>query len=298
MKRHLTFLIMIMFFALYLTGCNSKPFPVNKNQDTQTPVDSADKEGQNDSSALTVEKIIEKYTDENLGKLVKTYDYKNYILVEYLNTSDIQCFDIYNLETGDRDVMLLGCNAEVFNFSSGDRIVFKSDGTIQQTGEKYFPYYLTCYRAKEINGGEDDFHYGRTDLYKSINEEVEFGVKSNEMICDLKVTLLGLELAFAPQKGKEADFYAGSTTIPVMKTSYEGNKNQFVTEIYSTSISPELLTKEFKEQNSFIDSVQIKEKGLNSLVIIKLKESAKFYTAEHGNSENFPYVKFIFKSNR
>jgi hypothetical protein len=75
-------------------------------------------------------------------------------------------------------------------------------------------------------------------------------------------------------------------------------KYQFVIEIYRASISPEFLRKEFKENNSDIDSVQIKEKGLNSLVIINLKESVKYYTAEYGNSENFPYVKFIFKSNR
>jgi hypothetical protein len=118
------------------------------------------------------------------------------------------------------------------------------------------------------------------------------------MISDLKVNLMGLELAFAPQKGKEGEFNAGNQTIPVMKTSYDQNKNQFIIELISTSINPELLRKEFKEQNSYIDSVQIKEKGLNALVIVKLKDSAKFYTAEHGNSENFPYVKFIFKSNR
>ncbi|NGX96102.1 MAG: hypothetical protein G4V63_13030 [Candidatus Afipia apatlaquensis] len=296
MRKHLIFLVMCAFFTLCLIGCTSGPSPSKNNQDTQQSANTNDKGTQINKAALTVEKIKEKYTSGGLGKIANMYDYRNFILVEYLNPSNIQCFDLYNLETGDRDVMELGCNAKVFDFSSGDRIVFESDGTNQMDGQKLFPYYITYTRAKEVTGSENDFSCGMADLYKLIDEEVEFGVKENEMISDLKVTLTGLELEFAPQKGKEGEFYSGSTAIPVMKTSYDQNKNQFVIEVFSTSISPELLRKAFKEQNRYIKSVQFKEKGSNSSVIINLKDSAKYYTAESCNDEEFPYVNLIFRN--
>lgn len=287
---------MCLLFALCLIGCTSEPSSSKYNQDTGQPVSTNDTSVQNKKAALTIEKIKEKYTGGGLGKIVNTYDYRNYILVEYLNPSNIQCFDLYNLETGDRDIMELGCNAKVFDFSSGDRVVFESDGTNQRDGIKLFPYYLTYTRIKEITGSENDFSCDRRDLYKLLDEGVEFGVKENEMISDLKVTLTGLELEFAPQKGKEGEFFAGDAAIPVMKTSYDRNKNQFTIELFSTSISPELLRKAFKEQNHYINSVQIKEKGSNSLVMINFKDAAKYYTAQSCNVEEFPYINFIFKS--
>lgn len=296
MKKNISLLIMCIFFTLSIVGCNSQSRFVNKNHDTKSHVNLKDKEGLNSGTVLSLEQIKEKYTENSLGKLIKTYDYKNYILVEYLNNGGYQCFDLYNLETGDRDEMYLGCNAEVFSFASGDRIEFMSDGTHQASGRKYFPYYAVYTRAKEITGSETDFNYGKRELYKSISEGVEFGSKRNEMISDLKVTLMGLELAFAPQKGKESEFYAGNIFIPVMKTSYDQNKNQLIIELVDTLVSQELLSKKFKEQNSYIDSVQIKEKDVNSLVIINLKNDAQYYTAEDGSCEKFPYVRFIFKS--
>lgn len=287
-----------MFFILYLTGCHTEPYLKNNNQDIQTPANSTDKDSTKVTTKLTIEKIIERYTEEDLGKFVKTYDYKNYILVEYLNPAGYQCFDLYNLETGDRDVMMLGNNAQVFNFSSGDTIEFKSDGTHQMSGHKYFPYYAVYTRAEEITESENDFHYVERELYLPINEDVEFGVKDCEIVSDFKVTLTGLELEFATQKGKETEFYAGNIDIPVMKTSYDQNKNQFTIELINTSIDRELLRKVFIEQDRYINSVQFKEKGSNSLVIINLKDMAKYYTAEIDHAEGFPYVKFTFSSFR
>jgi hypothetical protein len=288
-----------MLFTLCLTGCKSGHSIKNTNQESQTSADSADsadKAVSEGATVLTLENIKERYTEEGLGKFVETYDYKNYILIEYLNPAGYQCFDLYNLQTGDRDVMLLGCNAEVFNFSSGDSITFKSDGTHQMSGRRYFPYYAVYTRAKEITGNETDFRYGKRELYKPISEGVEFGGGKNcESILDLKVTLMGLEIAFAPQKGREGEFYAGNIDMPVMKTSYDQNKNQLIIEVVDTLVNQELLKKQFREQNKYIDSVQIREKGLNSSVIITLKDDAKYYTAENGNSEEFPYVRFIFK---
>lgn len=298
MKKYLSLLIISLSFTALFIGCKPEYSSTKNGQDVKQPVAADTKESSQNVSGITLEKIKEKYTNENLGKIVKTYDYSNYILVEYLNTANIQCFDLYNLKTGDRDVILMESTAKVFNFSSGDRIVFESDGTNQANGHKYFPCYITCYRAEEVTGNENDFYMKSSDLYRPIGEKVEFGVKDNEMISDLKITLTGFELQFSAQKGKEGSFYADYTTIPVIKTSCGQNKNQFLLELFNTSVSPELLKKAFKEQNRYIDSLEVKEKGSNSMIVINLKDTGKFYTAkfEHGENDDFPSVRFIFRS--
>lgn len=87
----------------------------------------------------TMEKIKEKYTTENIGKVVDISTYQNYVLVEYSNDSAIsQGFDLYNLKTGDRDIMPLNSKARVFQFASSDYIVFESDGVNPLNGHRFF----------------------------------------------------------------------------------------------------------------------------------------------------------------
>lgn len=298
MKRHILLSILSLTLITFFVSCEINPFSSNNNQNIKPAASSDTKEVSNDVPVLTLDKIREKYKNESIGEIIKTYDYSNYILVEYMNGAYQQRFALYNLKTGDRDIMPLDSEANVFDFSSGDRIVFKALGINQLNGHKYFPYFITCSRVEEITGSEYDFYSISRDLYKPISEEVEFGVKSGEMISDLKVTLTGFEMEFSPQKGKEGTFYADYTTIPVMRTSYNSDKNQFLVELISTSISPELLKKAFKEQNRYINSIEFQEKGLNSLVIVNLKETGKFYSAVSNQYEyvEFPSVRFIFRS--
>lgn len=298
MKRYAFLFVLSLALTTFLAGCSSIQFSERSNQNIDPAVSSVPKDTPKDASILTLEKIKEKYKKESIGEIIKTYDYKNYVLVEYLNGAHQQRYDLFNLKTGDRDIMPLDSEANVFDFSSGDRIVFKSLGINQLNDHKYFPYFITCNRVEEIIGSEYDFHMISRDLYKPINEEVEFGVKSGEMISDLRVTLTGFEMEFAPQEGKEDIFYADYTTIPVMKTSYNSSKNQFLVELLSTTISPDLLKKVFMEQNRYINSIEFKEKSLNSLVIVNLKDAGKFYSAVSNQYEytEFPSVRFIFRN--
>ncbi|MDF2671818.1 MAG: hypothetical protein K0R09_83 [Clostridiales bacterium] len=297
MKRHTILFILTLALITFLTSCSSILFSKKNNKNIDSTVSSVTKEVSKDVSVLTPEKIKEKYKTENIGEIVEIYDYKNYILVQYVNESSKQCFDLYNLETGDRDILSVGSEAEIFNFSSGDHIELKATGLDQFSGIKGFPYYIVCNRVEEVTGRENDFHVGKRELYKQINEEEEFGVKRDGMLSDMKVTLTGFEMEFAPQKGKEMEFYAGSVTTQAMKTSYDNITNQFLIELISTTVSPEMLKKEIEEQNRYIDSIEVKEKGANSLVIVNLKDTGKLYTAEWEQDE-FPRVRFIFRSSR
>lgn len=289
MKRHILILFLSLALSISLVSCKSGLFTSNKGQDINSPVVYDTKE----ASALTLEKIMEKYKNENLGEIIQTYDYKNYILVKYVDERSRQCFDLYNLETGDRDILSEGIEAEIFRFASGDQIELKSNGFNQFSGQKDFPYYIVFTRVKEVPGSEYDFHSGKRTLYKRISEEEEFGVKRDGMLQDLRVTLTGFEIEFAPQSGKEAEFYAGNVTIQAMKTSYDSTKNQLLIEIINTTVSPEL-KKRIEEQNRYIRSIGVKEIGSDSLITVNLKDTCKFYTAELEQDE-FPRARFIFK---
>lgn len=283
MKRYILLITLSLAIITSTVGCKT-------NNDTKANVSSVTKA----SSVLTLDKIKEKYKNEGIGEIVRTYDYKNYILVKYLNVNSMQCFDLYNLETGDRDILSVGSEAEIFSFASGDRLELKATGLDQFSGIKGFPYYIVCNRVEEVTGSENDFHVGKRVLYKRINEEEEFGVKRDGMLSDLKVTLTGFEMEFGPQKCKEMEFYAGSVTIQAMKTSYDKAKNQFLIELINTTVSPEMLKKAIGEQNRYIDSIEVRENGSNSLITVNLKDTCKFYTAELEQAE-FPRVRFIFK---
>lgn len=91
MKRYILFLILSLVIITSLVGCKA-------SKDTNPTVSSTTKDVSKDASVLTLEKIKEKYKIENIGQIIKTYDYKNYILVEYLNEVSMQCFDLYNLK--------------------------------------------------------------------------------------------------------------------------------------------------------------------------------------------------------
>lgn len=291
MKRYIFIIILSLALITFFAGCES----ISASKDNSQNIKSTE------GSVLTLEDIEEKYKTENLGEIVEISNFGgNYVIVEYLPGGDGHWFDLYNLKTGDRDIMPLDCpNASLHSFGSNpDGVIFEADGVSPGNGHKYFPYYIICTRAEEVTGSEHDFHMQTRDLYKPIDEGLEFGVKSNEMIKDLKGTLSGFELQFAPQEGKEAEFYAGYATIPVMKTSYNSSKNQFMIELISTTVSIDLLKKPFNEQNMYIDSIEMKESGSNTLILVNLKDNVKFYNAKHDQDEfgNFPSVRFTFRN--
>lgn len=293
MKRYFLLFVLTLSLITFLSGCKSNPFSKGGTRDIETQAGSGIGETSKDAPVLTLEGVQKKYKTENLGEIIMTYDYKNYLLVKYVDQNSRQCFDLYNLNTGDRDILVEGIEADIFSFASGDNIILRSNGCDQFSGQKDFPYYMVFTRAEEIKGSVYDFKMGKRELFKRINGEEEFGVKRDGMLQDLKVTITGFEMEFGPQKGKEMEFYAGNVTIQAMKTSYDSSKDQFQVELINTNVNHEL-KKKIGEQNRYIKSIEVKEIGSNSLIIVNLKNTCNFYTAELEQDE-FPRARFIFK---
>lgn len=280
MKRYILLIVLFLALITLTAGCDSTP-----RQNIKSP----------EKQVLTLDMIKEKYRIENLGEIIKTYDYGNYMLVEYLNGAHQQRFDLYNLKTGDRDKMPLDSEADVWNFVSGDRIEFKARGINQLNDRKTFPYYIVCTRVEEVIESENDFHYEKIELYKGINEGEEISGNRNGMLCDLKVTLTGLEMEFTHKSGNVIDLYIDDVATQAMKTSYDSANKQFLMELLGVSVSPELLKRQIDGKNRYIDSIEIREKEENSLVIVNLKDAANSYTVETDQDE-FPWIRIKFKN--
>jgi len=294
MRKNITLLLLMLAVILFISSCKLGASSENNSPNNKLPPNSGTKPVSNDTPLLTLDMVKEKYKAEKLGVIDRTYDYKNYLLVKYIDENSRQCFDLYNLETGDRDILTTGIEAEIFRFASGDNVELKSNGFDQYSGWKDFPYFMVFTRPEEITGNVNDFRMYKRKLYKKINEEEEFGVKRDGMLYDLKVTLTGFEMEFTHQPGKETDYYAGNVTVQAMKTSYDSNKNQLIVELIDTIVSPEMLKKKIGEQNRYIASIEITEKGSNSLVLVNLKDTSKYYNAEL-EQDQFPRVRFLFE---
>ncbi len=281
----ITILIAISFFSF---GCMK-----DYNEDQLQAATNVDK------AILTLENIVNSYESEGIGKVVGVTEYKHYVLIEYINPADMRWFNWHNLKTGDKDsVGNMDTNSKLVQIISGDHLVFESDGVCTLNGHRFFPFSIECYRDYEATGYDGEFRSERKVKYLEIDEGYEFGVKSDVLISDIKVTLQGLEMLFSPMEGKEGSFYIGYTTIPVINTSYKPENNQFIIKLKNTEINPKLNTHTIKEQNAYIKSIELKKAGSDTNAIINLKETAKYYTARNGHTEpakdDFPFIEFAF----
>lgn len=286
-KIPLYFLIIIMCSSLL--GCSSK----------NTNSSSNNKKAKNIVQKLTIDDIKKNYIEDGEKKIENISTYNHYALVEYTLDSTTKCFDWYNLETGDKDVLLTdSINTTLKNIENENSIIFITDGVSHINGHKDFPKIIKCQRAEENTNSENDFVKRINNLYLEIDKKVEIGVKTNETISDIKVSLKGIEILLEPLKGYEGEFYAAYTTIPKTETTYVKDKQQFIIEFKDTNLNPRISKSKIAQQNHYINSVDISVHGKNTKLIVNLKDAAKYYTAFIGHLEpqkdDFPYVDFNF----
>lgn len=275
-------LFILVLVCIIPTSCTNK---VTKNIEVQ--------------KKLTIEDIKANYTGGEKGDFVNmTIHWGKYALVEYTYDESSRWFDLYNLETGDKDKLFTGAlNAKLDLFIDENNLRFITDGTHSYNGHKYFPMIVHFYREKEILGSEDDFLSKKYNTFLKIDEGIEMGVKENESITDVKATLGGFQILFQPIKGEEASFYAGYTTIPQFTTTYIKEVNQLVIEFRATSIQSKVKTS-INDANRFIKAINISRNGQNTIFKITLTEYANYYTIGFSHLEpemdDFPYLDFNF----
>lgn len=301
MKQKKIICISVILFITILSGCNSITKQSGDNTAGVTTNISDTKQTKDQEFKLKAQDIIDKYDGGKNGKLISTETYKEYLLVEYTRDNRYTYFDWYNLKTGDKDILpVWDTHSTLKKIANENNIIFYTDGkNITDSNYKIFPFIYECIRKKEIINYEDDFFAKKVDRYFGINESCEFGSKSHEVLDDIKLTFQGIEILFTPMTGYEMEFNAGNPTIPPTKTTFIEKNNQFIIEFKDTKIGDKLHDILEKYDNFFIKSLNIKEYGNNTKIIINLKEKAKYYNAKevHVSEEGFPVLIFTFSNN-
>lgn len=305
MYKKLVLICIILFSSFLFLGCTGED--INKESITQSELSTDNKIDVNVGntvkpiSELTIDDIKAKYSGANSGKLINIYTCGTiYALVEYFfNESDGPCFDFYNLKTGDKDTLpIYTYHVRLDKIVSPNDIRFISDGTISLNNHRYFPEIIECLRGQEVTGFNGEFYQTKHPYYLPIDQGYEMGVKPNETIADIKISLKGIEVMFEPMKGYEGIFEAAYTTVPPTKTSYDKSKSEFTIEFQDTDIDSKLDLSKVSEQNHYINSVNIKKNGSNTIITVNLKDNAKYYTIDFSHleptTEDFPYLDFDF----
>lgn len=276
-------LLIILSISFMIIGCTQKSkVNINENE-IPNKIDNERK--------LSLEDVKKKYNDKEIVNIVT---YKHYVLVESSRDTYANSFHWYNLATGDMDILPVKphyCKLE--KIVHENHITFLADGTNHINHAKVFPFSIECRKDED----DEDFRAYYRDKYFKINEATEFGQKENEVISNVKVTLNGIEILFEPIKGKEGEFYAGNTTIPPTEISYNTEKHQLIVKFTNTRVSEDMMKLSTKnEDNYYLDSYQVRKENDSSIVILNLKDAAKFYTAdiERMTDEDLPYLRISF----
>lgn len=285
------FAFFILITSIIFYGCYAKE-EVNIKKDKNT--------NGTDDCKLNIEDIKKNYSeDEKILNIVKINE--DYILVESQRETYSNKFVLYNLKTGDRDIMPTGIEfVKLEKVENENHIVFLSSGINSECVFRKFPYYIRCIRVKNDIESTNDFIAIEEDKYFKINETISAGSKNCCRLSDIVVTLDGLQVLFEPIPGQEALFYAADTDIPETIIYYDEDKKQMLIEMKDTQIGNSLKgTKEIStEKNGYINSLRIAEKEKNIQLIVNIEDFAEEYIAKIKKIDGLPFFEIRFISKR
>lgn len=257
-----------------------------------------------DKGSFTLEEIKNQYDSDNIKNITEytgKFSKVKYVLIEVKEDTLANRFVLYNLRTGDKDVLpTYPYYVKFEKIESENRIIFINEGTNHISPHREFPSKIICIRDEENPNREDDFLVSSIEkkLYFKLDRSVNFGLKGKEVIKDIRVTLTGIEVLFEPVEGYESDFYAGDTMLPVTETSYDEKNKEFILRFKDTKITENLKYSNFQQNNYYIKSIKVTEEGENSLIILNIDDTAKYYTGvkkdTFADGGGFPYLSLEF----
>lgn len=298
MKRLVSCFLLLVLLSILLISCKSN------NEKRVNIADSAINktiipDNQiNNIYKVALDDIKKRYNGGENGNLVNTTEYKNYVLVEYKKNNQ-NYFEWYNLSTGDRDLLpVWDTHAKLMNIVDKNTLVFLSDGYHISSNYSGFPYIIECQRIEERLDRNDDFFKKYIDKYYRLDDGIDFGNSAKSKITAVKSTLSGVEILFEPTDKQELAF--GGINIPYSIISYSQEKNELSIEFPNTRINTEVLkqNQHNNNQNYFINSIRIDEKNNTTKLVIKVKDTAKYYNVKenHIGRENYPIFELTFRT--
>lgn len=281
------FMLAILFFSMSCTAVNNKRTNTSENNEISKL----------SNYKLTIEDVKKTYTEEKILNIVQVND--EYVLVESQRETCVNIFELYNLKTGDKDIMPTRTEfVTLEKIENENYIVFLSSGKNSESAFGTFPYYIRCIRTKNDVKSTDDFIALIEDKYYKLSYSVSSGSKECDLLSDIIVTLDSIQVLFKPIPGQEAQFFAANTDIPVMRTYYVEDKNQMIIEMKKTQVSD--IFKEKKEiltgKNRYIDSIRVVQDKENVKLIIDLEDYTREYITKVKRVPEGCFFEIRFKS--
>lgn len=286
---YLLCLIFITIFTISISGCSPN----------KTKSSSADIINMKSEDKLTLDEIKQSYskTDE---KILNTKEYKNYILVESQAPTLANHFTLYDLKTGDKDILPSGIDfIESANIINENNIILYANGTNSESEAQSFPFEIDCMRGAENINVDGDFNPTYKDIKFPINKQISLKGKRKEVITDIRITVNGLQACFGPQGGTEESFNADYVDIPATDISYDKTSGELSLKLQDTLFSKSLSDSiSLLKSNTYIKSLSLKEKEKSAIITIKLNDSAQYYTGKKATIEiGIPYMDIQFFNN-
>lgn len=265
MKKLILFLIIILLFStvVMLNGCTN-------NNNTEAASQKVSK--------LSIDEIKKKYTDSKIKSIQNIGE--NYVIIESQQETYANRFDLYNLATGDIDIMpTMPEYVTLEKVENENYIVFLSSGKNSECIFAKAPYTIRCIRIKNDVNANDDFIALYEDKYLDLNYSIQLGSKEESQMSDINIGFDGIQVSFKAIEGKELDFYADATDIPPTKTSYDKSKKQFTLELDCKQLDKKFKTAEKIEltDNQYISAYEIRQKDNKIYVTLDLKDTASHY---------------------
>lgn len=254
------------------------------------------------NNILTIDKIKENYKTEKIKDIKQFIGNSGiqYALVSYEDKYKMNAFDIYNLKTGDRDILPINpYKVTLENINNENEIVFFANGEDYNTSHSTFPFKITCYRnAENVKSNMDFYCYYNKNLYLQIDKKVTLGSNKYSLLSDITLTFNGLDVLFGPLPGNEVNFFADQAYIPETKTQYIKEKNQFIITFSHTAFNKELLkNKVLKyDSNLYYKSIEMIQDDTNAALVINLTDTKTTYNIEVIHLKNeLPFARVNFK---
>ena len=253
---------------------------------------------------LTLDQIQQSYakTDE---KIISIKEYGNYILVESNPPNSPTFFTLYDLKTGDKDIVTnieYRIDSERTKYIDKNHIILYAKGTNSVYAFQTFPFEIHCMRGSENTGSSSDFISNYKDIKLPIAEQISLGGKGKEEVIDIRVSVNGLQVCFGPQSSDDALFGAAYVDSPSTDISYDETKGEFTLKFKDTRFAKTYADiSSLPYNNAYIKSLDLKESENSAIITIKLNAAAKYYIGKKDsiafdmlNSLAIPYMDIQF----
>lgn len=243
---------------------------------------------------ITVDDIKKYYAQKNL-RILSTKFYPTYhaVIVESnIDPTIANDFDWWDMNTGQQYILAgRPFYMQLEQVLSADEVVFLASGD-DISSDVGFPYYID---AKRPNPNSQFTTTDKTAFFP-VDTKVSFGDHKVEVVSKVTASSAGVAMGFAPIKGYEGDFAAGSYGAPQTTTSYIADKHEMVIRFKVTKLSVNAAELQ-GVHNAFVNSVSAQMSGTDLEVILHLSDKAKFYTGKVDNVVH-PNVIFTFTSQK